>query len=155
MKKNQAGFTLIELMIVVAVIGILAIVGLRSATGYAVRAKMSEAVLALSQCRTLISEVYLSADTIPTAGTWGCESTDHSKYIGTITTTDDGVVVAGLRGFGDLRIDTKDITLAPLNSAGTLMNTQGRVARWRCGATADGTDSTIPLEVLPSTCRGI
>jgi len=155
MRKNQAGFTIIEIMLVVAIIGILAIVAIRSASGYAVRAKMSEAILALSQCRSLISEVYASADTLPTAGNWGCESSDHSKYVATITTTDEGVIIAGLRGFGDLRIDTKDITMAPLSSTGVPMNSPGRVARWRCGGAADGTDSTIPLEVLPSTCRGM
>jgi prepilin-type N-terminal cleavage/methylation domain-containing protein len=48
MKKRQSGFTVIEIMIVTVIIGILAVVGIRAAVGYAVRAKVSEAVLALS-----------------------------------------------------------------------------------------------------------
>jgi type IV pilus assembly protein PilA len=61
MKRVQQGFTLIELMIVVAIIGILAAVALPAYQDYTIRARVSEAVLATSQCRTAISEVYQSA----------------------------------------------------------------------------------------------
>src|SRR5438270_12699351 len=58
MKTMQKGFTLIELMIVVAIIGILAAVALPAYQDYTVRAKMSEVILAMSACRTSITEVY-------------------------------------------------------------------------------------------------
>ena len=58
MKRLQQGFTLIELMIVVAIIGILAAVALPAYQDYTVRAKMSEILLAMSACRTSITEVY-------------------------------------------------------------------------------------------------
>src|ERR671928_1981833 len=60
MKTMQKGFTLIELMIVVAIIGILAAVALPAYQDYTVRAKMSEVILAMSACRTSITEVYQS-----------------------------------------------------------------------------------------------
>ena len=60
MKRIQQGFTLIELMIVVAIIGILAAVALPAYQDYTIRAKMSEVILAMSACRTSITEVYQS-----------------------------------------------------------------------------------------------
>ncbi|MGH8674342.1 MAG: pilin [Burkholderiales bacterium] len=152
MKKNQSGFTLIEVMIVVVIIGVLATVAIRSVSGYVARAKVSEAMLALTNCRTLVSEVYLTGDFIPSANTWGCEATASSKYVDAINTTDEGIIKVGLRGMGDLRLDFHTITMAPLDTTGTLMSSLGRVARWRCGSTVDGTD--VNAEFLPGTCRG-
>ena len=61
MKRVQQGFTLIELMIVVAIIGILAAVALPAYQDYTIRARVSEAILATSQCRTAVSEIYQTA----------------------------------------------------------------------------------------------
>ena len=152
MKKGQSGFTIIEIMLVVVIIGILAVIGVRAANGYTVRAKVSEALLALTNCRTVVSEIYQSADTLPGPNNWGCEAAGSSKFVDTITTTDKGIIRVGLRGVGDLRIDFHTISLAPLDNTGTLMTDVGRVARWRCGAAVDGTD--LNLEFLPGTCRG-
>ena len=150
--KRQSGFTIIEIMIVTVIIGVLAVVAIRAANGYAVRAKVSEAVLALSTCRTVVGEVYMSADTLPAPNTWGCEATNSSKYVDTVTTTAEGIIRVGLRNVGDLRVDFHTISLAPLDGSSILMTDVGRVARWRCGAAADGTD--VSVEFLPATCRG-
>src|ERR1051325_10917025 len=91
MKHIQQGFTLIELMIVVAIIGILAAVALPAYQDYTVRAKMSEVMLAASSCRTSISEIYQSGGSAPGAGNWGCE-TVTSKYVSSVATDANGKV---------------------------------------------------------------
>jgi type IV pilus assembly protein PilA len=72
MKRVQQGFTLIELMIVVAIIGILAAVALPAYQDYTIRARVSEAVLATSQCRTAVSEIYQTGTAAMAADGWGC-----------------------------------------------------------------------------------
>src|ERR1700691_4815027 len=93
MKALQKGFTLIELMIVVAIIGILAAVALPAYQDYTARAKMSEAILAASACRTSVTESTQSSSTLPAAGNWGCESktgVQVSKYVKSIATNGAG-----------------------------------------------------------------
>src|SRR5881392_2604049 len=95
MRQLQQGFTLIELMIVVAIIGILAAVALPAYQDYTKRAKMSEVVLAASACRTTVTEVYQSASgSVPAADQWGCEATGSapSKYVAAIHTDAVGKV---------------------------------------------------------------
>src|SRR3954453_7597816 len=101
MKRIEQGFTLIELMIVVAIIGILAAVALPAYQDYTVRAKMSEVILAASQCRTSITETVQSANNTSAfvAGGWGCESsTPTSQYVLSIGTNANGAVQVTPRG---------------------------------------------------------
>jgi len=160
MKTIQKGFTLIELMIVVAIIGILAAVALPAYQDYSIRAKMSEVILAASGCRTSISEVYQTGTSVSgVADGWGCEITSTAsggtKYVATITTSQNGVVSVTTRGFGGT-LDGKVVTLLPLSSSGvpavgTLAGTI-TLFGWRCGATGDGT--TVLSKYLPGSCRG-
>lgn len=156
MKRVQQGFTLIELMIVVAIIGILAAVALPAYQDYTKRAKLSEVVLAASACRTTISEVYQTGSAAIAADGWGCESASQtSKYVKSISTTTNGIVTVTATGFGDAAIDDKAITLTPTNAGGTALTysagTPQQVAGWKCGpATSNG----IPAKFLPGSCRG-
>ncbi len=158
-RRVQAGFTLIELMIVVAIIGILAAVALPAYQDYTKRAKVSEVVLAASSCRTGITEVYqTSSATTITGGNWGCESTTQlSKYVASVGTDDNGVVTVTAQNFGDSLIDGQKIVLTPYHtdSVAKLTSTSGHlgspVYKWTCKpADTNG----IPPKYLPASCRG-
>jgi type IV pilus assembly protein PilA len=149
----QAGFTIVELMIVVMIIGVLAAMVLPNIRANAVRAKMSEAILALDTCKNVVTELYQSGDDPPGVGQWGCEASNVSTYVDSISVNDAGVISASLRGFNDGRIDTNDLTLAPLDNTGNVVSPGGKISSWRCGSPID-TTLPVPAQYLPSSCKG-
>ena len=155
MKRLQQGFTLIELMIVVAIIGILAAVALPAYQDYTVRAKMSEVILAMSACRTSITEVYQSGGSAPTANSWGCEQAGSSKYVNAVTTSADGAVTATVTSIS-ASVDGSVVTLVPLGNSTTVATfalfSGAGLFGWRCGVAGDGTN--VNAKYLPGSCRG-
>jgi type IV pilus assembly protein PilA len=155
MKRVQQGFTLIELMIVVAIIGILAAVALPAYKDYTIKAKMSEVILAASQCRTTVAEVYQTASVAPGANAWGCgEGATTTKYVSGVATDVNGVITVTTQGFGDTAIDAKTIRLTPQDATGTALtvaaNLGSQVAQFRCQA---GATNPVPNKYLPGSCR--
>jgi type IV pilus assembly protein PilA len=158
MKRVQQGFTLIELMIVVAIIGILAAVALPAYQDYTIRARVSEAVLATSQCRTAVSEVYQTAAPGTAIGTdnWGCgEGTTSTQYVSGVSTSANGVITVTTSTNGALTAaaQSKTIRLTPVDAAGTALTVAAiptQVGGFKCqsGATAG-----MPAKYLPGSCR--
>ena len=166
MRYVQKGSTLIELMIVVAIIGILAAVALPAYQDYTKRAKISEVILAASACRTSITEVFQSnsSASLPVAGAWGCESsTATSKYVAQVTTDAVGGVQVTVQGIGDSTIDGGFVTLIPVAAGNVQIDSTAtpplNLFAWICGNTAGVGGSalvtTVPLKYLPGSCRGI
>jgi type IV pilus assembly protein PilA len=152
MNHTELGFTLIELMITVAIVAILAATALPAYQSYATRAKLSEAVLALAACRTSITEQYQSGGSGPGANNWGCE-TAISRYVGGLATDDNGVVTATIGGI-NASVNGKTITMIPMVTTSTPADVTTDMGRglqaWSCG----GTGTTVDKSNLPSSCRG-
>ena len=165
MRSVQKGFTLIELMIVVAIIGILAAVALPAYQDYTARAKVSEVILAASTCRTAISEASqtgFSGDA--TANGFGCgeDATGPvSQYVATVTTSANGVITVAARNISQLgtgiNVELVPFSTADTSSAGTTsvaadFNSASlkQVRGWKCKGA--GTNP-IAAKYLPASCR--
>jgi type IV pilus assembly protein PilA len=158
MSKNQYGMTLIELMIVIAVIGILGALALPAYQDYTIRAKVSEMLLAANGCKTAVNEAISSAADSNVAATLpnACES-QASKYVSSLAVDGNGVITVvgqqdALRGSTSASANT--IALTPLQTGDTPINgsTDGgkTISGWRCGpASSNG----LPVKYLPASCK--
>ncbi len=163
--QMQKGFTLIELMIVVAIIGILAAVALPAYQDYTARAKVSEVVLAASTCRTAISEASQTGFAAnATANNFGCGENATgpvSQYVQTITTDANGVITVAARNIAQLgtnvNVDlipysTPDVGATGTKSAAADFNraTLKQIKAWECKS---GASTGIESKYLPASCR--
>jgi type IV pilus assembly protein PilA len=145
MKQIQKGFTLIELMIVVAIIGILAAVALPAYQDYTVRAKVSELILAASAPKTAIAEWFQTKNGVmPTSAASAGFDTSGSQYVTGITYTLTSPLVAeisvGAQNIGG-STPTGVITLT-----GTGDSSTGKID-WVCAR------GSMAAKYMPATCK--
>jgi len=142
MKSAQKGFTLIELMIVVAIIGILAAIAIPAYQDYIARSKVTELVTIADACKASVSEYAQSQNAYPsTIDAAGCSS-NATKYSSGLTVSGAGVVTVTATGI-NTAINGKTFVLTPTNSVDDL----DKPLDWKCSG-------GIPSKYLPANCRG-
>ncbi len=140
----QKGFTLIELMIVIAIIGILAAIAIPAYTDYTARAKITEAVAALASAKTSVSEYYTSQGKMPAdAAAAGINTSPAGTYVSGVayTKTSDtvGVVEATIQNVNGTANGKKFKLTGTGSDAGVV---------WTCSPT------DLAAKYLPANCRG-
>ncbi|HFC7345234.1 TPA: pilin [Neisseria meningitidis] len=162
MNTLQKGFTLIELMIVIAIVGILAAVALPAYQDYTARAQVSEAILLAEGQKSAVTEYYLNHGIWPAnnsdAGVASSASDIKGKYVQSVIVA-NGVVTAEMKSTGvNKEIKGRKLSLWAKRQNGSV--------KWFCGqpveranangddvAAANGTNGKIDTKHLPSTCR--
>ena len=146
MKINKTqGFTLIELMIVVAIIAILAAIALPAYQNYIKRAKVTEGIVAADACKSSVVEYVASENTVPPTQTAaGCGNFKTSQFVETLTYNAADASIDVLYKSVGTGVDTLLYTLAP-NTIATAAS--GQLTGWTC------TNSTVSPELLPASCR--
>jgi type IV pilus assembly protein PilA len=136
--KNQQGFTLIELMIVVAIIGILAAIAIPAYQDYTIRAKVTEGVNMASAAKAAVAEYRISGTAFPDGnGTAGIANTISSTYVASISVSGAGVITITMTNLGAADA-AGNITLTPSMGEGSVT--------WTCAG-------SLPNKYLPANCR--
>lgn len=140
--NKQQGFTLIELMIVVAIVGILAAIAIPAYQDYTTRARVSEAIGFAAAAKTAVSESVISTGTLPAnnaAAGLAAANAISSTYVESVTIGANGVITVAIQSTGNSTVDAGSISLTPtVTSAGV---------NWDCSASANMN------QYVPANCR--
>ena len=144
-KQAQKGFTLIELMIVVAIIGILAAVAIPAYQDYTIRAKVTESLVTASAAKTAVAETWMSTGSWPSTNAnagLGAKADYQSKYVTELELSGSGVITVTLNAtaVGTITSSTNKVVFTPTGA-------NGRVD-WGCK-----TNTTVTAKYLPQICR--
>ena len=159
MKAIQKGFTLIELMIVIAIIGILAVIALPAYQDYTARAQVSEAISLMEGQKSAVVEYYADKGKWPTnnaEAVIAAAADIKGKYVAQVEVGGDGVITAKMKNT-DVNNEIKDKSVSLTPHATTAGATPGAAATangsftWTC--TSDSANGGIDSQFFPSSCR--
>lgn len=154
MKTMQKGFTLIELMIVVAIIGILAAVALPAYQDYTVRAKVSEGMIAASSLKIGVTDVFADSGIAGVAAYSAVIAADQTNLVTKLITAvavsaTTGEITLTMGGIPQLST-TNVLAFTPIIGTTAISNTNSTGSiQWNC----NGTGTTIKDTFLPANCR--
>jgi len=164
LKQVQKGFTLIELMIVVAIIGILAAIAIPAYQDYTIRAKVTEGIGLADAAKTAVAEAYQSGDmagVVALNGSW-VATASATKYVTSVAVATSGVITVTYSGIVP-QISGKTLTLSPFIGATALATNQNGSVDWGCGtltakqALANGLTvtvlGTLDSRYTPASCK--
>jgi len=167
MKSVQKGFTLIELMIVVAIIGILAAIAIPAYQDYTVRSKITEGLSLAASAKTTVAEGYASGGMAGLASAAGAWTFVPTKYVATIAITPatGNIVItydSGANGIPQLAANTVLRLFPNVNKAVLADNNPGNID-WACASAADTTATnrgfaglalgSVPAKYVPTECK--
>ena len=161
MKAIQKGFSLIELMIVIAILGILAVIALPAYQDYTARAQVSEAILLMEGQKSAVVEYYADKGKWPASNTEAgiAAATDITgKYVAQVEVGGNGVITAKMKSNNvNKQIEGKTVSLTPHATTATASATPGTTANgsftWTCAPGKTEGAQGVDTKFLPSSCR--
>jgi type IV pilus assembly protein PilA len=153
LKQVQKGFTLIELMIVIAIIGILAAIAIPAYQNYTIRAQVTEGLTLADGWKTAIAEYYANTGNWPVQGNLTGTTVSVGKYESTVTVTTGGVIMITYGGQANAKLSNLTLSMVPYTNSNNDVLWQCGTATPPSGTTTGTAATTVSAQYLPTSCH--